>query len=235
MKTRRSALIFYCKQPGIHILLGKIGTELTTIGGGIQANETEIEACAREAYEETRGVVDYRIYPYGITVGKNVLYNSCRYFFIEVPMNVLESIRERFNSTVSKTIESNELNDLPILNLDDLIFNMLTSNEIRTRPKFKEFILNIGYHVLTNTNKVRFTKDINEDVELFEPLDFLPETVYITKEHRSDEKIYGRIKANGFYITDIYLFERKVENKIIRLYNIGTLVNVKVDSSGSFD
>jgi 8-oxo-dGTP pyrophosphatase MutT (NUDIX family) len=206
--TRRCALIYHCQYQGeIHLLLGYIGGELTSIGGRKDKGETDVECCCREAFEETKELVDYRPHKFGLNIGTIYTFSGCAYYIIQEQYEDLSNLCENFKKTHSDRKEQNELSELILFDLSKLA-EVLILNRIAYKEELKEFILTILYRLLKpSPNKGLFTIEVDEPAELFVSLKDLPITIdLVSKEallkFRNKPKVYGKTLNTNLFITE---------------------------------
>ena len=176
--SRHCALVYHCiHDSNVYVLLAYSNGELTTIGGRKNKNETDLDCCCREAFEETKELVNYYPYKHGLSAGVICMFSGCSYYIIEEKYEQLNVLCETFKETHSDKKEQNELNELILFNLDRLV-EMLILNRVAFKNELKEFILTILYHTLKPSNgKSVFISEIDEPVDLCVSLKALPTTV----------------------------------------------------------
>jgi 8-oxo-dGTP pyrophosphatase MutT (NUDIX family) len=213
MNTTRSGLILYCieKNGDMLVLLGMgAGTGvrlsgLTTIGGRpINESETEIECLVREAYEETRGLLDYSKFPEIFLMNKHIRYDSCFYSFIEVKKSILEKLCSDFTKTSSHRKVCNELLSLELLSSKKLIRDMVESgNEFIYNETFRKMFMDVGFDTLHNNRHNYATEEIGLPINLNVPIDKLPTIISLQTEKNRHmlKNIYGTMKRFKSEIT----------------------------------
>jgi len=214
--TRRCALIYHCVHQGeILILLAYIGGELTSIGGRRNRGETDVECCCREAFEETKELVDYYPHKFGLNTGITYTFSGCAYYVIQENYEDLTNLCETFKKTHSHKREQNELSELILFNLTKLC-EVLILNRVAYKEELKEFILTILYRLLRPVSgKGILTIDVEYNVELFVSLKDLPLTVDITSEvamssYKNKPKVYGKVKNSKLFVTECSFDECKL-------------------------
>lgn len=218
MFPTRSAIILYSKIHNLitdknetYILTGDGANGITSIGGRSKRNESKYVCAAREAHEETRGVMDYTniLEIFTSNLCTEVLHANCSYFMIQVKYEDLFNVSESFSKKDKE--DSDELKSLVIFNIDDLIWNILKNPNFQVNSTFKEMYTNFGHDWLSGS---KFNKEIKnldfKEFQLCEPLDKFPPIVSIhpffsTIPKRIYAKTYNRnIPSDRFVISNQY-------------------------------
>ena len=211
--TRRCAIIYYCSDDelppdsSIGVLLGYSNGELTSIGGRKNRQESDIDCCCREAFEETKELVNYYPYKHGLTIDTIYTFSACSYYIIKEDKEVLNDLCEKFKTTHSDRVEQNELNELILFNLDNLV-HMLLHDKIAYKEELKEFVLTILYGLLKpRINRCVLVSEVKDEVQLSVRLNELPLTVDIIRstEITPNTKVYGRIIDKDMYLVKPFL------------------------------
>ena len=215
--VKRCALVYYSNFQGkISILLGICEGELTTIGGRkkkskknklIISNESNLDCCCREVFEETRELVNFYHYKHGLNSGSIYTYCSCSYYLLEEEHSNLVALTEQFKITNPKNEEQNELSELVLFDLDKLT-EMLILNTICYRDRLKDFVLNVLFRLLKPfKNKGIPVINISLKVDLNIPLSQLPMIVDWISEEEYNNLITKPIifgKTIGGFITECF-------------------------------
>jgi 8-oxo-dGTP pyrophosphatase MutT (NUDIX family) len=208
--SRRCALIYYSRSPtkDIYVLIGDSNGELTTIGGRKNRGETDLDCCCREAFEETKELVDYYPYKHGLNTGIIYTFSGCTYYIIEENHEALVQLSERFKNTHSEREEQNELSELILFNLNKLV-EMLVLNQIAYKEELEEFVLTILYRLLKpNVGRSLLVLEIEDEVELFVSLKDLPPTVDLLDEEYLNSltckpRVYGKLVSKDVFLTEL--------------------------------
>lgn len=202
----RCALICYSEK---HVLLGVNRGLLTTIGGRREGDENEIQCCCREVYEETKGIIDYRLFPAAVAMEKQIIYRECNYFFLRVEYNILTEIIEKFDTIQTDRKESNELERLVLIDINELVERLIMNN-IPYRNELKEFILDVCFFYITQQlNNIHKTIDLDLHCTIITNISDIPYHVcfFETDVDISDLSfVIGKTKDS--YITYPFYFEK---------------------------
>lgn len=196
----RCSLIYFAKVGEIiYVLLGSALGELTTIGGRKKKSESNMKCCSREILEETKGLIDYSPFEYGLNNGIIYNYAGCSYYVIEAPYEELNEICHTFKTIISDKKECNELNDLILFDIDNLV-HMFLNNAIFAKRELIAFTYEVLYRLLKPIEgRGMPVSNIQEPVVLSVPLETLPKVVDIVSKTKDGSKVYGRC-SKGFLV-----------------------------------
>lgn len=199
----RAAVIIYTPHPtdknDMLILVGVNRFGITSIGGGKEYGEQEIQCTIRECKEETRDLIDFTNCKVILKQAKTFKHNRCIYYLVPGTFETLVEICKEFPSAKHQSNDndtSNEMDELRLISINETIKKLVCNDRSTAnlyQPKFAEMFVDIGYDRIKGNVHNHQVLTINMPANLTCHISDLPLIVSISAINYRLPVVYGTV------------------------------------------